>query len=285
LDYLCHESKAEWDYVHHWKCKPNLVAPALTDPVGTSLRILSYHLRELTLRGQFDKSLFWPQEDSSPVWPQLQKVSIELHMVSPSGVWYFEGPLGEGRSTDGYELGDKDYPSDDEHSCDIDDYPCRSFEDMIDCQFRIAPNDTTLGPFLMSFAKGAVNMPELKYAEIWSPLRWNPNDLDNYSVDFDYFNPPHDFLPDHLAWGLKYCAPGQTEAFETIPGACKMCTVRNMWWDVGPWRPAPCLHDAFRCIGEKRHGRELNEYWNEGKPDHTLPTQDYFEDYDANIDD
>jgi hypothetical protein len=92
-------------------------------------------------------------------------------------------------------------------------------------------------------------------------------------------------LPDYLAWGLKYCAPGQTEAFEITPGGCKICTVRNIWWDVGPWRPESSLHDAFRRIGEKRHGRELKEYWNDGKPDHILPTQDYFEKYDPSIED
>jgi hypothetical protein len=45
-------------HVHQNKAQPNLVSPATKDPFSTSLRVLSYNLRDLDLRLQADESLF-----------------------------------------------------------------------------------------------------------------------------------------------------------------------------------------------------------------------------------
>jgi hypothetical protein len=149
--------------VNQWKSMPNLVSPASKDPFSTSLRILSYHLQEITLCVQADETLFWPDDGSTPTWPHLQRVFIMFHTVTPSGAWYFEGPRGEGRESIGHEVNESSYPpletteEDEEDDHEAHDYG-RSFETHNAFSFRISPNDNVLGPFLASFAKAAANM-------------------------------------------------------------------------------------------------------------------------------
>jgi hypothetical protein len=264
------------------------LSPPSWDVFSNSLRILSYHLRELTLRAQIDKTLFWPEETATPTWPHLQKVSIMFHMVAPSGTWYFQDPRGEGGNLLGYELDEDSYLSDEEeYGCD-EDYRHSASEFTNMHQFRVSPADTNLGPLLASFAEAAASMPELKYAVPWSPLRWEPcdNDDDDYAGAFDYFNTPLNFSSEDLARGLVYCAPGQVEAFETTPGGRKTCVDRNIWWEVGPWRPTSELHNLFRRIGEQRYEHDMEDHWNDGKPpQQDLPTRSYFEEWHHNHDD
>jgi hypothetical protein len=150
----------------HHKAQPNLISPPVKDLFSTSLRILSSNLREMFLHAQVDEGLFWPEDNSSPTWPHLHRLFIKLHMVTPSGTWYFEGPGGEGRELQGYTLNEFAYPAEnyepegygEEMSCDPDSHG-RSFEKMRASQFRIYPNEEILRPFLASFARAAANMP------------------------------------------------------------------------------------------------------------------------------
>lgn len=240
---------------------PNLVIPTLKDPFSTSLRILSYRLQEIKLRAQVDETLFWPEDSSTPTWLHLQRVFIMFHMVSPSGGWYFEGPRGEGRESTGYEINESSYPplepTEEDEGLDLDAVEENwAFEDMYGYWFRISPNDSILGPFLASFAKAAANMPDLRQAILWSPLRWCVDGgEDDENGAFDYFEPPKKFYPEYLAWGLAYYSPG-TSAFKKNPGEVN-CNARQIWWKVGEWRPNPEIHILFQQIGRKRARRSI----------------------------
>ncbi|KAF2821353.1 hypothetical protein CC86DRAFT_459023 [Ophiobolus disseminans] len=282
LDFISSQAMDAADYIDHRTSMPNLVSPALHDPFSTSLRILSYHLVKLTLRAQLDKTLFWPEDQSTPAWPNLQRLSVMFHMVSPSGVWYFEGPRGEGGDLTGYELDASAYPpletTEEDKRYDGNDLTNhRSFQDTYCFWFRISPNDDILGPFLASFAKAAANMPKLEQAVLWSPLRW---DIDGGQPDerepFDYFDPPEHYYENGLAWGLAYNSPGMAEAFSTKPGEAN-CAARQMWWKVGEWRPNPEIHDLFQKIGRGKHGNTLKEYWEDEKFGQDLVDRDIFE--------
>jgi hypothetical protein len=125
--------------------------------------------------------------------------------------------------------------------------------------FRVRPNNEVLRPFLSSFAKAAANMPDLRQAILWSPLKWNIHGGgDDYPPSmFDYFAPPES---SDLAWGLAYYVPTAGGAFRTNPGeAC--CKTRQIWWKVGEWRPDLELHASFQEIGRTRYGKGLKEHW------------------------
>lgn len=284
LDFFYHnrESGGERpeDIIDQTKPMPNLVLPEINDPFSTSLRVLTYHLRTLILRVQADKSLFWPEDGSSPTWPNLEELSIMFHMVTPYGTWYFEGPRGEGRTSIGYELSDEAYPPLEVTEDDYDDHyeveeNICAFETGYDFQFRVSPNDDVLRQFLESFAKAANKMPKLKYAVLWSPLRWEVNGLnsepDRYGYeDFEYFdetelnaNLSHGSALHHeLVWGLAYTMPRYPEAFYIHPGEAN-CEARQMWWSTGKWRPDPSLHAMIQMIGHREHGDALKEYWDD----------------------
>lgn len=283
LDFLCREAMMKADCIHHWKAMPDLVSPAAKDPFSTSLRILSYHLRQLTLRAQVDKSLFWPEDGSTPTWPHLQNVFIMFHIVSPSGAWYFEGPRGEGRESIGYEVNESSYPplvtteEDEGLHDDIEECGTRSFQTVSQFWFRISPNDNVLGPFLASFAKAAINMPDLRQAILWSPLRWDVDGgEDDEGAAFEYFEPSKNIYPNDLAWGFAYYIPRAGSAFATNPGETK-CEARQIWWKVGEWRPSPEIHGLFQQIGRREHGEALREHWDDDKFGQRLVSRGYFE--------
>jgi hypothetical protein len=264
LDFFCPGAR-EAMTIHHYNAQPNLVSPASRDPFSTSLRILSYHLQEICLRVQADDSLFWPDDGSTPTWPHLQRVFIMFHMVAPSGAWYFDGPKGEGGELIGYELDDSAYApvevNDDMGDPDCEDVTADDlcFDSYSYFNFRVRPNNEVLRPFLSSFAKAAANMPDLRQAILWSPLKWNIHGGgDDYPPSmFDYFAPPES---SDLAWGLAYYVPTAGGAFRTNPGeAC--CKTRQIWWKVGEWRPDLELHASFQEIGRTRYGKGLKEHW------------------------
>jgi hypothetical protein len=281
LDFLCREAMLYADRINHWKAMPNLVSPLSRDPFSSSLRVLSYHLQEMTLRAQVDDTLFWPIDGTTPCWPNLQYIFIMFHMVSPSGAWYFEGPRGEGRESTGYEVNDTSYPplettEDDEVSECQEVESDRSFEDRGQFCFRISPNDNVLGPFLASFAKAAARMPELKRAVIWSPLRWIVDLDDDEGPKFNYFQPPEKLYQDYSAWGFAYDAPMSAYPFATNPGEPN-CEARQIWWKVGEWRPSEELHNLFQQIGCQKHGNALKEHWKDDEFGQGLVSRDYFE--------
>ncbi|KAH7405771.1 hypothetical protein DE146DRAFT_676456 [Phaeosphaeria sp. MPI-PUGE-AT-0046c] len=251
LDSGTHRAAEEIDQT---KPMPNLVLPASKDPFSNSIRILTCHLRTLTLRVQADE-------------------------MTPSGAWYFEGPRGEGRFSIGYELGDEAYPplevtgEDEEQHWEFEEECTRAFETCYHFQFRVSPNDNVLEPFLEGFAKAAANMPKLMHAVLWSPLRWNVAGLrskaDRYGYeDFEYFNPrelcaEYGKEEDDLAWGLAYTKPRYHAAFRVNPGEIN-CEARQMWWAARNWRPNPSLHALIQKIGHREHGKALREYWDDG---------------------
>ncbi|OAL00346.1 hypothetical protein IQ06DRAFT_369700 [Phaeosphaeriaceae sp. SRC1lsM3a] len=263
LDFLCRGSMLSADNINHWHSQPDLVSPAIMDPFSKSLHVLSYHLREMTIRAQIDESFFWPQDDTTPTWPHLERLFIMFHMVAPSGSWYFEGPRGEGRDLCGHELDQDSYPSDDEDWCSSDDYD-RSFENHSMCLFRVSPNLKVLRPFLQGFANAAANMPKLKQTILWSPLRWEPSGDDEHDGSlFDYFQGPDDAYMTPFAWGVAYCIPGE-EPMLKIDKSWPKCNIRHLWWEVGSWRPDSSLAEAFRKIGRTQHGDDLREVYGHG---------------------
>jgi hypothetical protein len=278
LDFLCDDAMQHAEGIAHWTSMPNLVQPALKDPFSTSLRILSCHLRSLTLRAQVDDSLFWPENGSTPVWPHLQHLFIMFHIVSPGGTWYFEGPRGEGRDTPCYGVDESAYPElpeldlTKESDCSNGDWDeaGRSFEDTYLYYFRISPNNAVLRPFLASFAKAAAQMHDLRKAILWCPLRWDVDGGDDEEWNYERFadiDPPappgrdseHSHSVDYLAWGLVYYVPCR-EAFGITAGG-EDYDSRRIWWEVGQWRPDPQLHHLFQKIGHGRYGGEMKEYW------------------------
>jgi hypothetical protein len=214
----------------------NLVSPFLEDSFSTSLRILSYHLKELTLLVQADKTLFWPKDTSIPMWPDLEAVFIIFHMVSPSGAWYFEGPTGEGRHTSGYEVNEVSYPplehtDDDEgDDWDVEDGERRSYQSNYDLQFRILPNEAVVRLCLANFARAAANMPKLKQAVLWSPLRWDIWGSDDGTRElFLLFDNqvPYNYRQ-NLAWGLAYYKPNYCSYFTKKPAEF-FSSARRIW--------------------------------------------------------
>ncbi|KAF2180483.1 hypothetical protein K469DRAFT_672349 [Zopfia rhizophila CBS 207.26] len=259
LDFLNPLEEAE--NIDHRQRMPDLVSPAPQDPFSSSLRLLSYHLRQLQLRVMADETLFWPGSEVTLSWPNLESLDVMFHMVSPSGSWYFEGPKGEGHDTAGFKITNSSYPPLEETSDDKDmDYELaesgdrRSTTD--NSHFRVAPNDTTLGLFIAGFAKAAAEMPSLREAAIWSPLRWYPGE----DLEEEYDLHPQN-IRTSLAWGIAYIAPGGL-ALNTNPGE-NYSQARQIWWKVAKWRPDPQLHDLFHQIGRQKHGEDLKEYWND----------------------
>lgn len=263
--------------IDHSKTMPDLVLPASRDPLSTGLRILSYHLRTLTLRVQADESLFWPDDGSRPTWPNMTFLSVMFHVATPSGSWYFDGPRGEGHVSGGREIQEHDYPpyqvteDDDDQHAEYEERPL-AFESKLDFQFRVSPNNERLEPFLESFAKAASNMPKLRRAVLWSPLKWAIDGRDSepgqlgYN-NFEYFDDTelcanYDDLPNDLAWGLAYSMPNFAAAFRVNPGRVN-CEARQIWWGVRKWRPNPRLHALTQGIGCREHGDALEEYWDD----------------------
>lgn len=289
------DAMAKAEEVYPWMATPNLVHPEMMDPFSNSLRVLSYPLKIMRIRAQVDETLFWPGEGTPPTWPNLNYVFVMFHMVAPSGAWYFEGPRGQGGASVGHEIDESSYPplenNEEDRWEDQDDEAGRSWESRHYFWFRISPNEKVLVPFLESFAKAATNMPELKQAMLWSPLRW---DFDGGSDDrgdnftFDYMYSEYQALSkcyDDVAWGLAYTVCG-------LP--CKMLKVfhpsdfnnkaaqgtahaRQLWWKVGDWRPSPELHDLFHQIGRLEHGDSLREDWDVDEPGKGLLSRELFD--------
>jgi len=88
---------------------PNFVKPSRYDIFNTSPCFLSYQLRKMTLRVVADETLFWPGDDSTPSWPNLQTINIMFHTSTPSGTWYFRGAPAVG-ATEGFDIAADMYP-------------------------------------------------------------------------------------------------------------------------------------------------------------------------------
>ncbi|KAJ4298084.1 hypothetical protein N0V90_005983 [Kalmusia sp. IMI 367209] len=262
---------------------PNLVKPCDYDPLSTSLRILSYPLRTLTLRGVADETLFWPADGSVPSWPNLESISVMFHLSTPSGTWYFRGLPGIG-ATQSYEITDDMYPPfktiERDYDEDHDLVNKNAYHESYGVFFRTEPNENTLVPFLAAFAKATAFMPSLKRAALWCPLNFGPDesDIPEYE-DFKWEQVSRISSLDsnsNLAWGVAYSAPG-TEAFSTSPGI-ENSDSRQIWWRTAGWRPDTKLHTMFQEIGRDTYDEALDEYFVDDYAGAGLHYVDDFED-------
>lgn len=182
--------------IDHFTAQPDLVAPAIQDPLSLSLHQLSHSLRRMRFHVVADGSLFWPKDGCGKDWPCLESLVVMFHMVSASGRYYLEGPRGAGRDMSGYEITSASYPP--LGTCIYDevliglDLEFYGEEYSLNDQRRIVPNNAVLRPFLAAFAKATARMTSLKEAALWCPLIWRPN----IEHDSDYWSDPN-YYPYH----------------------------------------------------------------------------------------
>lgn len=256
LDFLWPLSSAE--RINHDERIPSLVGSNTIDPFSSSLNHLSHRLRKLELKVVADEGLFWPSNGSAS-YPNMESVCILFHPSTPAGRWYFDGPQGLGHDHQGFDVNEQCYPPLEDSEADraldeeVEDDGLDT-EVVTSKQFRVQPNNEYLSPFLTAFAKAAAEMPKLKEACLWSPLRWQAGD--SYG-DSDEIGKEFSKWPDRpLAWGITYIAP-ENLGFH-FEGK-HFCSSRQLFWTTGQWRPSDELHDLFGRIGDQNV--ELFEYW------------------------
>jgi hypothetical protein len=266
LDFLSPMTVIDW--TDQRKSMPNLVAPASHDLFSTALRILSYPLRRLSLRGVFDDTLFCSRNASehTPDWPNLEILNVAFHPVSPTGAWYFRGLEPESVKS-GFEVTSAHYPPYETSSADQanhDDYDTYiDWDDTACAQFRAIPNDELIEPLLTAFARATKDMPSLKAAVLWSPLQFLVGDVGHvYETIFRESEDSEHCINRILGWGVIYTAPGfGMDSYQLLQGG--PCTKRQLWWKVANWRPTPVLREMFQGIGNSAHRSELIEHWKE----------------------
>ncbi|KAH6644452.1 hypothetical protein C7974DRAFT_439786 [Boeremia exigua] len=254
---------------------PDLVGAHMCDPLSSSLGLLSDSLRTMCLRGIFDLTLFWPSDGDTLVWPNLEHLHVMFYMVTPSGLWYFDGPrdfLAEVDIETHVDTIEIDlYPPlednlrDREETMDRDLRRARYF-----FNYRIEPNEAVLTPFLTAFSKAAGRMPKLKTFELWSPLVWDLPEYIEYSWDISWVaEGTRDELCDaDMAWGVAYASPG-ARMFPT-DSSIPVSATRQLWWRTAGWRPQEDLHRLFHCIGNAGGDEEIMDQYDPGK---LLPAQ------------
>ncbi|KAJ4312200.1 hypothetical protein N0V94_007569 [Neodidymelliopsis sp. IMI 364377] len=228
-----------------------------------------------------DETLFWPADGSTPFWPKLESLSVMFHMVSPSGAWYFEGPIDVG-AKEGFEIVETSYPllenMDEDDKSDFDfDWGFEWDDHRVFAQYRVEPNNKTMVPFLTAFAKAAALMPSLKEVALWSPLMFGPDHVREYN-SFDWEEVSH-YTQGELAWGMSYAKP-RTQAFNKAIGK-DFAAFRQIWWYTGRWRPDLELLHLFQQIGFQEHGEQLSVYWGEEFTNPGLVERSDFEDWES----
>jgi hypothetical protein len=245
---------------------PNLIGQQCCDSLSSSLRVLSYGLRSMRLRGIFDSSLFWPANGGdAPSWPNLEHIHVMFYLASPSGSWYFESPSGLHVDNADGEIGsaqDAPYPPSSDGS---DEYyeNCRSGlrDNVYEFQFRSEPVSQTLTPFLTAFAKAAAQMQKLKAFELWAPIEWELQDQLEWEWDLSAIaaGSRDEMLTPSLAWGIAYAdrgvRPFSSNLGEIAPAA------RQLWWRTADWRPQQDLHCLFQQIGSDRGDEPVVEHF------------------------
>ncbi|KAJ4355264.1 hypothetical protein N0V95_003094 [Ascochyta clinopodiicola] len=280
--------------------QPDLIYPRTHDSFSSSLRLLSANLRKIELRVMVDESLFWPHDSSTASsWPNLESLNVMFHIRSPSGLWYFQGPSGEGKRDKGEHIQEHlAYPPLDDGESDEDwhhasaKHPCRNLP-----TFRVVPINDMMEPFLESFARAVASMPRLKEVLLWAPLVFHPDDGEGEESDDGNENvvngetEPEDndenvdklteiikptaialYPDDALAWGIAYVAPSGL-AFDM--GQDKS-PYRQLWWRVGQWRPSKELHEIFQKIGETQASIVLKEFWTDSQYGEGLVAREWF---------
>jgi hypothetical protein len=275
LDFL-HDLHYALD-VDQFTTQPNLVHPARHDPFSISLQHLSQQLRRIHLLVVADETLFWLKDHCVTSWPNLEKLDVMFHMVSPSGKWYFEGPGGEGRDMAGFNINDASYPPlvatalDDEMDHEAADGEL--WDNFYSNRMRIVPNDTVLRPLLEAFAIAAANMITLKEAALWCPLAWEPN-YDDQEMETNWLS-ENTWDERELAWGIYYMAPGQRNYIKT--GEEPVSKTRQLWWRVAKWRPDFELRGLFQQIGRTTWDDDMEEHWEDDTFGDGLVSIEYFD--------
>jgi hypothetical protein len=190
----------------------------------------------------------------------LEVLNVSFHPVTPSGAWYFRGKEPES-ITEGFDIDSSHYqPLDttEDDRCVDHDYDYPEWNCPNKAQFRTIPIDETIVPFLTAFANATAAMPSLKEAALWSPLTFQPDDIDGEvdSLDGD----SEESSDGKLAWGLAYTVPGTPHKLYSSEGT-EGSHARQIWWSVGNWRPSPQLARSVREIGKDQHGDQVLEYW------------------------
>ncbi|EFR01384.1 hypothetical protein MGYG_04391 [Nannizzia gypsea CBS 118893] len=229
---------------------PNLISPLSYDPFSSGLRIISQRVVNLAIRACVDRNLFWPLDSEgkveSPSWPYLKNLHVEFEPMSPSGIWYFQGPRGEGREANTpFEITQAHYPPvgenpQDKHWDEIWIREWGQWENMQPNIFRITPIDETIELFLEAFIKALEKMPLLEEVELFTRMKFAPDEdlYDTYDADEE-----KEYL-----WGLRYLLPkdGGNPLLE---------------WHIGDWRPSERLLQRFHDIAAHRSGNPLEERW------------------------
>jgi hypothetical protein len=244
---------------------PNLIGQRCCDPLSSSLRVLSYGLRSMRLRGIFDSSLFWPAGGDTLCWPNLEHLHVMFYMASPSGSWYFDSPPGLHVDNADGEIGfaqDELYPPssdglDEYHETHRSALSGRVYK----FQFRSEPVSHTLTPFLTAFAKAAAQMRKLKAFELWAPIEWELQDQFEWEWDLSAIaaGTRDELMAPSLAWGIAYADRGvrtfSSDCGEIVPAA------RQLWWRTADWRPQQDLHRLFQQIGADRSDEPAVEHF------------------------
>ncbi|WYZ40922.1 hypothetical protein EsH8_IV_001263 [Colletotrichum jinshuiense] len=252
------QGEKAYQKLDHDSSMPNLVRMGGEDPFSSSLNIICRHLTQLQLTAIIDKSFFWPNEDESIVWPNMESLQVKFSPVTPSGSWYFVGPRGEGKNVQGYPVNGVEYSGgspNTENNTVIAHTPCQP------SAWRIKPNPDTLYPLLTGFAKAAAQMPRLREAMIWAPIWWSPDGND--SSKFAYhkaYNMMNRGRP--LGWGIGYTAPGPGQE-DGVPESEDSDDeeVRLFEWRTGDWEPDETIRSLFHDIGREQHGEEFDDNW------------------------
>jgi hypothetical protein len=249
----------------HRKQVPNLVASHRYDPFSVRLRLVSYQVRRMNLRGVFDSTLIWSNEDASPLslrtCPYLESLGVMFHVSSPSGSWYCDG-LGMKRAPwkASMLLMPTTHPSPQQQMIGDGQKPDYiRWEGNVQATCRVVSNDDTLVPLLSSFASAArACMPMLKDAILYSPRTRTAQDISPSNEDYhrEGFEGYPDFNHYDMAWGILYLAPGVKNGLDPPIGGVAS---RQLFWMVDDWRPDPELHHLFQHIGREQHGDGIVE--------------------------
>ncbi|KAF2875901.1 hypothetical protein BDV95DRAFT_484268 [Massariosphaeria phaeospora] len=204
------------------------------DPLSASLRILSYNLTSLDIHGVFDSSLFWPYDavptSLAPTWPHLKMLKVDFDMQTPSGGWYFTGTAPRNEDEEGGDT--REAPPSGDYYWKI---------------FRTKPDQDTLEPFLLSFAKAAVHMPVLETADLTCELQHS-----GFQFEIKYAASGQHLIGDIDSSDEDLEKPSYEDFNEQQ-------NLRQLWFAIGSWRLSKITMQVFKNIGKAQHGSELME--------------------------
>lgn len=226
------------------------------DPLSTALRQTFSqcpNLTSLDLTGVFDSSIFWPcsqqSSNNTPApncWPNLQFLTVKFDPTTPSGHWYFTGPLGN----DPEENLTLSLTEEDDSDPDAEDSPLSDdAEDPFDAEevarlsgtapiniFRTIPNPTHLNPLILAFANFVQNTasPSLLAATLTTGP--SSNSIDENVSQFE----------------ICFYAPNQSAYYgdEGIEDQ----KLPRLYLEVGDWVPDPEVLKGLKEAGKRKWG-------------------------------